>query len=462
MALYSAPDRMHAVPKYLRDYAEAEIALAKGIEGPYERALVVPVFREDPSFVEGFARAARTSRGRTLAVVVVNAPVDAPPEAHADNRRLLDGVVGRMEDVRRLETSPTAYVGALDRDCLDVLVIDRASEGARLPVKQGVGLARKVGTDVAVALHVAGKITSGLVFGTDADAVLPDAHFDAIAVDGDSDVAAVVFPFWHEPASDSALTRATALYELSLRYYVAGLAWAGSPYAFHTLGSATAVSAESYASVRGYPRREAAEDFYLLNKLAKVAKVERAPTASVRIQSRSSERTPFGTGRRVAETIASGERDVYSPRAFGVLRSLLAVFDSFAHHGSAERSYSEIGEMSPDIRQVVRSFLEHFDARSELEATSREVRTPDARRRRIHSWFDAFRTLKFIHAVRDQCHPSVPWHAALRDAPFFQAALAAVPAPVASAASGEPAFVLERMALAEAERGLPRYVGPTA
>jgi hypothetical protein len=443
---------MHAVSKYLRVHAEAEIGLAGLLDGEYERALVVPAFREEPSFVEGLVGAARTSSGRTLAVVVVNAPDDAPPGVHADNERLIRGLLERLERVRRVGESHKSYLGSLDPKCLDVLVVDRASEGARLPPKQGVGLARKVGTDVALALHVDGKVKSRFVFGTDADATLPDAHFDALDVEERTDVAAVVFPFWHEPADDTAITRATAVYELSLRYYVAGLASAGSPYAFHALGSATAVSAQAYTAVRGYPKRDAAEDFYLLNKLAKVGTIVRAAGPAVRIQSRSSDRTPFGTGRRVAETIASGERDFYSPDAFAALRSLLAVFDSFSVHGNVGRVFSDVDGMSPNIRQVTLSIFSDFDAKAELEAASREVRTPDARKRRIHSWFDAFRTLKFVHAVRDACHPNVPWRTALADAPFYDA----------SPGAEDPALTLERTAFARAELALPRYEGPTA
>ncbi len=66
---------------------------------------------------------------------------------------------------------------------------------------------------------------------------------------------------------------ATQLYELSLRYYVAGMKFARSPYAFHTIGSSMAVSPVHYARVRGFPKREAGEDFYLLNKLAKLGSV---------------------------------------------------------------------------------------------------------------------------------------------------------------------------------------------
>ena len=60
-----------------------------------------------------------------------------------------------------------------------------------------------------------------------------------------------------------------------MSYYVAGLAMAGSRYAHHSLGSTIAVHAKTYAAVRGYPKRSAGEDFYLLNKICKLAPVER-------------------------------------------------------------------------------------------------------------------------------------------------------------------------------------------
>jgi hypothetical protein len=305
----ASPERMHAVSKYLKSHAESEIRLAPRLDGGYGHAVVVPAFREEPSFVDGLVGAARTSRGRTLALVVVNASDDSPPGAHADNARLIEAFVQRLDGVRRVHEAPAAWLGSLVPGSLDLLVIDRASRGARFPAKRGVGLARKIGTDVALALHVDGKVKSGLVFGTDADAALPDRHFDAPGVDQDADLAAVVFPFWHEPAGDAVLTRATALYELSLRYYVAGLAWAGSPYAFHTLGSATAVSAAAYAAVRGYPKREAAEDFYLLNKQCATRACSRRPPSGGRSSSLSPRRArtttriptrPTRAGRRPA------------------------------------------------------------------------------------------------------------------------------------------------------------------
>jgi hypothetical protein len=38
--------------------------------------------------------------------------------------------------------------------------------------------------------------------------------------------------------------------------------------------------------------------------------------------------------------------------------------------------------------------------------------------RAFHTWFDAFRTLKLIHALRDGGIPSLPYPEALAEAPF--------------------------------------------
>jgi hypothetical protein len=85
-----------------------------------------------------------------------------------------------------------------------------------------------------------------------------------------------------------------------------------------------------------------------------------------------------------------------------------------------------------------------------FEAAARECKSVEARRRRVHSWFDAFRTLKFVHAVRDRCFPNVPWREALRDAPFFWSAVVET-----------DDFSATRTAFADAELALPRYAGPT-
>lgn len=446
---------MHALRKYLADHAEPEIALAQAVTGTYERTLVVPACREDPEFVRRYVVAAETSRGRTLCVVVVNGSDEADLGVHTENRALLEGLRDALHDVRALPGDPPAWFGALVAGKLDVLVVDRASPGFVVPRKEGVGLARKIGTDVALALYDAGRVASRFSFSTDADATLPPAHFELpLDVEERLDVAAVVFPFWHEAASDASVTRATALYELSLRYYVLGLGSARSPYAFHTLGSATAVSAEAYAAVRGYPKREAAEDFYLLNKVAKVGAVFASSGAPVRLRSRVSDRTPFGTGRRVAEALEGGEPSFYAPRIFDVVGRWLALLRGFSRHGDVARLFAELDGFPVDERTVITDLLRELDARPAFEAASRDAKMPAARFRRVASWFDAFRTLKLVHALRDAAYPSVPWRRALAESPFV---------PLVAKAAADPSGVLvaARYAFESAERELSLFRGAT-
>jgi hypothetical protein len=336
-----------------------------------------------------------------------------------------------------------------------VLVVDRASAGARLPRKEGVGLARKIGCDIAVALHQDGRVRSPLIFGTDADATLPRAFFDQPELEQQSSTAAAVFPFWHTPIEDAAVTSATAFYELSLRYYVEGLAWAGSPYAFHTLGSATAVAAEAYAAVRGTPKRAAAEDFYLLNKLAKVGIIARVPGVVVELRSRASDRTPFGTGARVKDVIASRDRMLYAPECFVVLRAFLAQLEAFSEHADVDRFFLDLDVLAAEPRAAIGALLRQFDARAALDAASRESKTVKARRLRVHTWFDAFRTLKLVHAVQNGASPNVEWSEAIASAPFVRGV-------GERTEPTDPALVTLRIQMARAEAMRPAWSGPWA
>lgn len=445
---------MHALRKYLKDYAEPEVELTRGVAETYERALVVPACREEASLLDEYVLAVRTSRGRTLCILVVNGPDDGSEEENAENARFLDAVVAKLDRICDIGGVRRAFLGTMDS--LDVLVVDRASRGARVPRKEGVGLARKIGCDIAVALHAAGRLRSGLIFGTDADATLPQGFFDQPEIEERPEVAGALFPFWHVAIEDEDVTSATAFYELQLRYYVEGLAWAGSPYAFHTLGSATAVTAVAYASVRGIPKRAAAEDFYLLNKVAKVGIIARVPGAPIGLRSRSSDRTPFGTGATVKDAIASRDRTLYAPECFATLRVFLGELEAFAEHADVERFFLELEVLATEPRAATVALLHQFDANAALDAASREAKTVEARRLRLHTWFDAFRTLKLVHAVRDAASPNVEWSEGLASAPFLQG----VSQDLVEQADPALATLRSRMASAEATRSM--WTGPWA
>lgn len=365
------------VDKYLSRHAEPEIEVAP--DGEWDHAIVIPACGEGPRLLEGLA-AAREGR-RVLVVLVVNAIDSHAAEVHRANEDLL---------------------AALQSGDEGLLVLDRASKARRLPAPGGVGLARKIGFDAVLRLR--DRVSSRWIHTTDADARLPRDFFEADA----EGATAMVRRFRHTASGDDVLDDAHTRYEIRLRYYVLGLRWAGSPYAFHTIGSILSADREGYAAVHGMPKREAGEDFYLLNKLAKLGPVHRANTAPVEIRSRRSLRVPFGTGPAVERLMSDPEGPkLYDPRCFAVVRDWLAVLGRTVE----ARSFDVAGfEALPEEARA------HIDPEPALRLVREQG--GDSLRRQLHVWFDGFRTLKLIHSLRDSAWPDVPWERALQAASF--------------------------------------------
>jgi hypothetical protein len=198
--------------------------------------------------------------------------------------------------------------------------------------------------------------------------------------------------------------------------------FAGSPYAFQTIGSTMAVSSSHYAKVRGFPRREAGEDFYLLNKLAKVGTVvemrEGPDCEAIRIEARRSERVPFGTGAAVNTItgLADPVRDFrfYHPAVFELLQAWLTSWPAIWDSGSSDFT-AIIQRQSPrhraqnDFRRALLAGLQKAGAGQALEHAFRQSSDVEQFTRQMHTWFDAFRTLKLIHFLRDHGFSSIAY-----------------------------------------------------
>lgn len=436
------------VAQYLARYAAPEARWAERLDERHHAALVVPAFRESPTFLERYEAALAAAPGRVLVIVVVNARAGSAESHRFEHERLLEALRGAESE--RLSEEPPAWLARRAR--YDVLAIDRATPPFCFGDTEGVGLARRIGCDVALALYARGALATPWFYCTDADAELAPAYFlrdDGVA----RGVSARVFGFWHVPGGGDAIDRATELYEVGLRYYVLSLASAGSPFAYHALGSALAVHAEAYAAVRGFPRRQAGEDFYLLNKLCKVGPLQREPEPVVRLESRASERTAFGTGaaaRRIASTGSGLGSVLYAPGVFRLLAAWLSVLGPFAREPDARRLHADLRERAGADYPRLASALERIGAPVALERAARETHSARARRRHLHTWFDAFQTLKLIHALRDGGVPSLPWREALAHSELG----------VRAQASTGPLDAIRR-ALLDGEQELSSLVGPT-
>lgn len=415
-----------SIDKYLARYAEPEALLAERVLGKHELAIVLPVLGESASALSGLRGAVRELPGRALVILVVNASELAPLELRRANAALLDGFT--RADQREL--SPGVW-SIVDPD-FDLVVIDRSSPGRQLPPREGVGLARKIGCDFALSLLHRGSLSSPWIFWADADAALPRAHFEqarraleaagswlprgATAPGTAPKPAALCFPFRHVSGEGDEVTRATLLHEVCLRYHVLSLAAAGSPYAHHSLGSALAVDAGAYAVVRGVPKRRAGEDFYLLDKLAKVGSIARVRGEAVVIGARCSPRVPFGTGPRVERILREGRALVASPAAFRTLAMLLEGLDRVARERRAAALEQPLSALLPEERAAARHAIEvlalNRGVKAALETSGSDLS------RRLHTWFDALRTLRALHLMRDAGLAEVPISRALVEGGF--------------------------------------------
>ena len=411
--------------KYLKLYADAETAALGGLpeQAAWQNVMVVPACNE----TAGLLRPPPPCGGRSLMILVINEPENASQEVSPGNQALAEAVHKRFTPFWRSAKDPGLSLWRDEPGDRDLLLVDRFSQGRKIPAGGGVGQARKIGADLALSLIHRQRINTTWIHCTDADVRLPKTYFLRSNALGSSTskYSALIYPFRHsdnpENPGGREVVMATQLYELSLRYYVAGMRFARSPYAFHTIGSTMAVSAPHYAKVRGFPKREAGEDFYLLNKLAKLGPVLELDTGEenlvIEIESRRSDRVPFGTGAAVNKITGFvdqvDEFRFYDPAVFSLLKIWLQGLPAIWHAGSAELGISVFQEQASDNRdQELHSLLaglKTMKTERALEHAFRQSKNLDQFTRQVHTWFDAFRTLKLIHFLRDGYWPSISY-----------------------------------------------------
>ena len=395
-----------ALAKYLNHYAEQHTQQLDDFPGRYDYACVIPCFDESQSFLQ--TNEAAFQAAPSLVIVVINqSPAD---NVNANNVALQRFIAASFP--RLWQSSDHALTLYNSGAGWHMLCVDAFSPGRQLPVKQGVGLARKIGADIACQLYYYGKISNPWIFTTDADVQLPDDYFFAAA--NTADAAALIFPYQHSRPNDPQQALAIDLYDYSLRYYVAGLHWAGSPYAFQTVGSTLAIHADHYAKVRGFPKRSAGEDFYILNKLRKTGEILTLSGPLITVAARISNRTPFGTGAALSQIMqredAEREFVFYHPRVFEMLRLFLCCLPEIwqaLRNDTAANVTLQARLLEVTGSDKLTTVLQTLGVDTGIQHALSHSKTLEGFLKHMHAWFDAFRTLKLVHGLRDEYYPSV-------------------------------------------------------
>ncbi len=326
---------------------------------------------------------------KTTVICVVNnrEPDLAGEEDCADNQRTLDAL--------------PAFAG--EYPALRLAWVDAAMPGRALGRKEGVGLARKIGLDWGLAMLSKAGNAAGPLICLDADTrVQPDYLASIHRFFASPERWAAVVDYAHPVDGPEESCLPILSYELFLRYQELAWHYAGSPYAYPAIGSTMGCTGAAYAVAGGMNRRQAGEDFYFLQQLAKTGKVERIRDTAVIPSGRPSHRVPFGTGRKVGAYATDPDSAylTYHPATFQVLRQWL-VFAGTHWEDSGAMLQSGAEGIAPALAD----FLEgqgFVDAWDRIRSHCREEAQ---RKRQFHQWFDAFRTLKFTHHLRDNGYP---------------------------------------------------------
>lgn len=284
--------------------------------------------------------------------------------------------------------------------------IDASTDNNSMPDKDGgVGLARKIGMDLALRLFDYESSRKKLLICLDADCLVEKNYLSTL-VDAfiNPNIKTAVVDYEHLLPENNIDKSAIISYEIFLRYYVLGLKYAGSPFAFHSVGSTMVCDHDSYIKIGGMNKRKAAEDFYFLEKLAKRNRIITITGTKVYPSSRGSWRVPFGTGQRVNRFKAGthNEYELFDSEVFEILKSWILLFTSeWVLSGSEYLSAAE--QINPELARFLKQ--NNFDLQWNKILNNTKAEHQIQKQKNI--WFDGFRTMKLVHFLRDSAIPAI-------------------------------------------------------
>lgn len=365
------------VSTYLRKRGFHFQPVYRNFTGHREVVVVVPCYDELdnlPTLYDSLLKAGPDENGSVALLFVVNHPEDVSEERKIRSLKTFEWLKKKGDENR-----------------LPIAILDLFSPGVEVPPEHaGAGYPRKAGLDAATGLTDPERSGNSLLVSLDADCEVSPDYFRVLVSLARRGCAAAVLEYEHR-CDDPGNAGAIKEYEAWLRSYTEGLKYAGSPYAYHFIGSTMVCNVLTYVKAGGMNTRRAAEDFYFLEALAKITAVHTVEPALVFPSNRPSDRVIFGTGKAMTKRVETGEIiKPYPLEAFTPLKNFLEVYH--CQHHSAEELLRAIQLLDPSISGFLESY-NFYRAMTRIHATSK---TPQQLLRQKNLWFDALKTLRFV------------------------------------------------------------------
>jgi len=367
-----------------RTYQPYEYEIPGDMDPQCTMIIVIPVHNEDhPEWSVHSLMACKIPEDISIEVIlVINASVLASSDVKAKN----------IESFTTLNTLAKASKHPQ-------IAIHIIQENDMPPKKAGVGMARKIGMDVAYQRFLQMGKEDGLIVNLDADCTVSQNYIEAL-VEWDRrhpNLEGASIYFEHPLGNDERINHSIISYELHLRYFIEVQRYVGLPYAFHTVGSSMLVRSKVYGLVGGMNTRKAGEDFYFLHKIISRGRFNDLNSIAVYPSPRVSDRVPFGTGKAVMDHMASNRYD--TTYGFEIFRMLKSDLKSIIQH--LEEGNPQLFDLNDWSDTPFKIFLESNDFERKWQEIYQNSKSFHSRLLRFFQWFDAFMLMKYCHFCRD-------------------------------------------------------------
>jgi len=400
------------VSSYLKKSGLNKWHIELTVNKKFNNIFVIPAIQEYNNIRQLLISLCENNRkyfNESLIVFVINNMECSEADVKTDNQHSLKFLRSVIDNDNSDEIVEKVYASGLN-----VGLVDAATGDLKLPEKEGgVGLARKIGMDLALSIFDYSNVNKKILGCLDADCLVDNNYISSIVESFNKEnLSAALVQFEHLLPESTKDKLAIICYEIFLRYYVLGLKYAGSPFAFQTIGSTMICDYESYIKVGGMNKKKAAEDFYFVEKLAKIVSISKIESVKVYPSSRGSWRVPFGTGQRVNRFLAGEHNEyfLYSPKSYELLRQWNKIFFT-GEILSPDDYLSKAKIIDSNLYNflVLNSFNENWDKILKASKTKVQIQ-----KQKI-TWFDGFRTLKLIHYFRDNGYPLINMFDAVKE-----------------------------------------------
>ena len=148
-----------------------------------------------------------------------------------------------------------------------------------------------------------------------------------------------------------------------------------------------------------------------LNKLAKTGDIVSLQTPVVSLEARVSDRVPFGTGpavSRLADLRQPTHMPIYHPDTFLYLKLILLIINRSAIEiQTIDQLMQQVIEENPIFSAIevekLKLIIGKMDLQSAIDHSFEHGKKVSTRIQHLQHWFDGFKTLRFIHEIRDVC-----------------------------------------------------------